>query len=213
MKKVFSLLLFLFVLTFSGFGANVKAATFSDLQSSHRFYEEMLFLEAEGIITGYPDGTFRPDGEVTRAAAAIMIGRALELNGQQRATVFSDVGADQKASGYIASAVNAGIIQGYPDGTYRPNETVTRGQMAIFLSRAFNLTEEAATPFKDISPSMASYLHIKRIVAEKLTQGYEDHTFRPNVKVTRAQFSAFLARALNDEFKVEIPVCLSKGSQ
>ena len=198
------------VFFFSGFGANVKAATFSDLQSSHRFYEEMLFLEAEGIITGYPDGTFRPDGEVTRAAAAIMIGRALELNGQQRATVFSDVGADQKASGYIASAVNAGIIQGYPDGTYRPNETVTRGQMAIFLSRAFNLKEEAATPFKDISPSMASYLHIKRIVAEKLTQGYEDHTFRPNVKVTRAQFSAFLARALNDEFKVEIPVVYLK---
>jgi len=200
----------LVVFFFSGFGANVKAATFSDLQSSHRFYEEMLFLEAEGIITGYPDGTFRPDGEVTRAAAAIMIGRALELNGQQRATVFSDVGANQKASGYIASAVNAGIIQGYPDGTYRPNETVTRGQMAIFLSRAFNLTEEAATPFKDISPSMASYLHIKRIVAEKLTQGYEDYTFRPNVKVTRAQFSAFLARALNDELKVESPVVYLK---
>jgi hypothetical protein len=208
--KKWSLLFVLVVFFFSGFGANVKAATFSDLQSSHRFYEEMLFLEAEGIITGYPDGTFRPDGEVTRAAAAIMIGRALELNGQQRATVFSDVGADQKASGYIASAVNAGIIQGYPDGTYRPNETVTRGQMAIFLSRAFNLTEEAATPFKDISPSMASYLHIKRIVEEKLTQGYEDHTFRPNVKVTRAQFSAFLARALNDEFKVEIPVVYLK---
>src|SRR3954471_16237003 len=92
--KKWGLLFVLVVFFFSGFGANVKAATFSDLQSSHRFYEEMLFLEAEGIITGYPDGTFRPDGEVTRAAAAIMIGRALELNGQQRATVFSDVGAN-----------------------------------------------------------------------------------------------------------------------
>ena len=50
----------------------------------------MSFLETKGIITGRPDGTFRPDGEVTRAALAIMIGRALELNGEQRATGFSD---------------------------------------------------------------------------------------------------------------------------
>ena len=80
---------------------------------------------------------------MTRAAAAIMIGRALDLNGEQRKTKFPDVGAEQVASGYIASAVAEGIIQGYPDGTYRPNETVTRGQMAIFLSRAFDLTVEA----------------------------------------------------------------------
>ena len=134
-------------------------------------------MENKGIITGYADGTFRPDGEVTRAGAAIMIGRALDLDGEQRATRFSDVKADQKASGYIASAAEAGIIQGFPDETYRPNETVTRGQMAIFLSRAFKLTEEADVPFTDVSSSMASYLHIKRIVAENLTAGYEDNTF------------------------------------
>ncbi len=120
----------------------------------------------------------------------------------QRDTTFSDVKANQVASGYIASAAARGIIQGYPNGTFRPNETVTRGQMAIFLSRAFELTVEADAPFSDISPSMASYLPIKRIVAENLAQGYPDNTFRPNEKVTRAQYSAFLARALNDEFKV-----------
>ncbi len=205
MKKVFSILLFLFVLSFSAFGVSAKAASFSDLQEGQRFYKEILFLENKGIITGRADGTFRPDGEVTRAAVAIMIGRALELNGEQRTTGFSDVKANQQASGYIASAADAGIIQGFPDGSYRPNETVTRGQMAIFLSRAFNLTKEADAPFTDVSSSMTSYQHIKRIIAENLTAGYSDNTFRPNVKVTRGQFSAFLARALNDEFKVELP--------
>ena len=89
------------------------------------------------------------------------------------------VSANQKASGYIASAVEAGIIQGFLDKTYRPDETVTRGQMAIFLSRAFQLTEEADVPFRDVSSSMKSYVHIKRIVAENITSGYEDRTYRP----------------------------------
>ena len=201
MKKFY--LIFVFIaLILSSFSTSTSAASFTDLTSSHRFYHEMMYLEGEGIIQGFPDGTFRPDGEVTRAAAAIMIGRALGLDGRQRDTTFSDVKANQLASGYIASATARGIIQGYPNGTFRPNETVTRGQMAIFLSRAFELTVEADAPFSDISPNMASYLHIKRIVAENLAQGYPDNTFRPNEKVTRAQYSAFLARALNDEFKV-----------
>ncbi|KAB7707424.1 S-layer homology domain-containing protein [Bacillus aerolatus] len=208
MKKCLSFLA-VFVLAFSSFSFSVKAAAFADLSENHRFYKEMSFLENKGIISGYPDDTFRPDGEVTRAAAAIMIGRALGLNGVQRATKFSDVGADQKASGYIASAVERGIISGFQDGKYHPNEFVTRGQMAIFLSRAFKLTEEAAAPFSDVSSSMTIYPHVKRIIAENLTSGYEDNTFRPNVKVTRAQFSAFLARALDDKFKVELPVQLT----
>ncbi len=209
LKKIIFLLM-AFVLTVSGFTVSAKAAGFTDLTEGQRFYDEMSFLENKGIITGYADGTFRPNGEVTRAAAAIMIGRSLNLDGEQKATEFPDVGADQQASGYIASAAATGIIKGYTDGKFHPNETVTRGQMAIFLSRAFHLTEEADVPFVDISPAMVSYQHIKRIVAENLTQGYEDNTFRPNLKVTRAQFSAFLARALNDEFKVELqPVHLS----
>ncbi|KAA9015489.1 S-layer homology domain-containing protein [Niallia endozanthoxylica] len=204
MKKV-SFLVVLLIFALNSFGGSALASTFTDLQEGQRFYEEMVYLEGEGIITGFPDETFRPDEEVTRAAAAIMIGRALDLDGKQRDTSFLDVSADQKASGYIAAAVEKGIIQGFEDNTYRPNQTVTRGQMAIFLSRAFELTVESDASFKDISPSMKSYTHIKRIIAENLTQGYPDNTFRPDAKVTRAQFSAFLARALDDKFKVEMP--------
>jgi len=185
-------------------GVSAIATTFSDLPVDHRFYREMMFLEYEEIISGYPDDTFRPEAEVTRAEAAIIIGRTLKLNGEQRNTTFSDVSAEQIASGYIASAAEAGIIKGFPDGSFRPNSIITREQAAILISRTFNLTEESEIPFSDISPSMESYLHIKRIIAENLTQGYPDNTFRPQVKVTRAQFSAFIARALNDDFKVDL---------
>jgi len=199
-----------FVLSLSCFGQIALAATFTDLPPGHPFQKEMIFLENEGIIGGYPDKTVRPDAEVTRAHAAIMIGRALKLNGEQRSTTFSDVGAEHFASGYIASAADAGIIKGFSDGTFHPNDILTREQAATLISRAFHLTGESTVPFTDISPSMYSYTHIKRVFAANITNGYEDYTFRPYVKVTRAQFSAFLARTLNDEYKVEFPLVFLK---
>ncbi|WP_338449750.1 S-layer homology domain-containing protein [Niallia oryzisoli] len=211
MRKWF-LLSVVFIFSSSLFGLSAMAATFTDLPASHRFYEEITYLENKGIIGGYPDKTVRPEAEVTRAEAAIMIGRTLNLNGEQRNTMFTDVSAKQIASGYITSAVEAGVIKGFPDGTFRPNTIITREQAAILISRAFNLTKESEVPFTDISPSMESYPHIKRIVVENITNGYEDYTFRPYVKVTRAHFSAFLARALNDDYKVKLPLIFLKDT-
>ena len=208
MRKYF----FLFItclIVWSGFATSTEAAEFTDLNSKHLFYNEMIYLKNEGVISGFTDGTFRPDERVTRANVAVMLGKALHLNGTAKQTPFTDVPSSHQASGYIASAVDAGIISGYSDKTFRPNEIVSRGQMAIFLARAFSLEVDAVVPFKDISQAMASYPYIKRMIAAKLTAGYSDNTFRPNQQVTRSQFSAFLARGLNPAFKVEFPVQLS----
>ncbi|MGG3448770.1 S-layer homology domain-containing protein [Domibacillus aminovorans] len=72
------------------------------------------------------------EDKVTRAAAAVMIGRALKLDGVKRKTAFEDVNATNFASGSIDSAVKSGIISGYPDHTFKPGEAVTRGQLVIF---------------------------------------------------------------------------------
>ena len=96
------------------------AVSFTDVPAGHRFYNEINYLAGREIITGFPGGTFRPDTTVNRGQAAIMIGRALGLNGTQRSTTFSDVDSSQVASGFIASAVEKKIISGFPDGTYRP---------------------------------------------------------------------------------------------
>ncbi|CAM3777104.1 hypothetical protein GCM10009865_50660 [Aeromicrobium ponti] len=178
-------------------------SSFPDLSSSHRFYHEISYLLGREIITGFPDGTFRSNQTVTRAQAAIMIGKALKFDGTPRNTIFKDVGASSKASGYIAAATEEGIITGYPDGTFRPDAPVTRGQMAIFLAKAFKLTEEASVTFNDVSTGSKSYDSIKKILADRITTGYPDGTFRPDQSLIRADFSAFMARALAEEFKVK----------
>jgi hypothetical protein len=176
--------------------------TFSDLNNNHRFYNEISYLLAREVITGFQDGSFRPSDKVTRAQAAIMIGRALGLDGTKRTSGFKDVGTSSAASGYIASAVERGIITGFKDNTYRPNDPVTRGQMAIFIARAYDLKNEAQVSFSDVPKGSVSYVYIQRILAEGITTGYNDGTFKPEKELIRSDFAAFMARALDEKFKV-----------
>ncbi|MBD3109625.1 S-layer homology domain-containing protein [Bacillus sp. AGMB 02131] len=170
--------------------------SFRDVPPSHTFYEEIQFLVELGIISGFEDGTFRPGQAVTRAQAAIMIGRTFDLNGEQRKTIFRDVSKSSVASGYIQEAADYGIIQGYPDGTFRPNEPVSRGQMAILIARAFGLTESAEVSFPDVSPNSAAYPYIGLIYYAGITEGYPDGTYKPNQSVKRGEFAAFITRAI-----------------
>ncbi|WP_394120215.1 S-layer homology domain-containing protein [Planococcus donghaensis] len=173
----------------------------SDLPESHGFYEEITYLMDRDVLQGYPDGTMRPDAGVTRAEAAIMVGRLKEFDDTPRDTGFPDVPASHKASGFIAAAAEAQLIEGYPDGTYRPENTITRAEMAFILSRLFIVPFRADVSFTDVSPKMRVYEPVQKILAANITNGYPDKTFRPNATVTRGQFSAFLARGLEPEFK------------
>lgn len=196
-----------FVLAVSGFmlsPAIIAGKSFKDVSNEHRFFEEISYLYDLKIVTGFGDGSYGPDATVTRAAAATMIGRALNLDGTQRDTRFPDVKDGNNASGFIETAAELGIITGFPNGEFKPNAPVTRGQMAIFLSRAFELKEESQQSFTDIREGMSSYIHVKRILAANITQGFPGGTFRPDQQINRAEFAALLARALNDEFKREI---------
>lgn len=203
MKKLGSLFL-AFALIFLLFSPSTKAQGFTDIPSSYPFFEEIDYLTSNDIIVGFADG-FRPNGVVTRAQAAIMIGRALELNGAPKDTVFKDVKASVTGSGYIASAVEKGIIQGYADNTFRPGNPVTRGQMAIFLDRAFSLTTGPSNLFFDVSPKMAGYQAILNVAHNGIASGYSDGTYKPSTPVTRGQFSAFMARTLEPSFRVAPP--------
>lgn len=198
LKKLISFVTFITVL-FSTIIIQA-ASPFHDMTENTRFFDEMLYLYNESIIQGYSNGHFGPSDVVTRGDAAIMIGRALSYDGKKRESSFSDVSEHMNASGYIEQAVEQGVISGYPDGTFRPYDTVTRGQLAIFLTRAFQYDTHSSTTFSDVSPSMKASDSIARLVGAQITAGYPDGTFRPNEKVTRSQFSAFLARSLNDDF-------------
>jgi hypothetical protein len=179
-----------------------QAVGFKDIYRGYIFYEEIEFLSSKQIIKGFPDGVFRPEIPITRAQAAIMFGRALELNIEPRDTKFSDVTAKVSGAGYIASVVEKGIINGYPDNTYHPYEPVTRAQMAIFLDSAFDLINpNPANTFKDISPNMIAYQSILNVYRSGIVNGFPDGTFYPDNSVTRGEFSAYLARAIEPSFR------------
>ena len=94
------------------------------------------------------------------------------------------------------------LISGFTDGTYRPNQPVTRGQMAIFLNKAFTLTTGQVNSFNDVSSNMAAYQSILNVSANGIASGYSDGTYRPEQQVTRGQFSAFMARTLEPSFRI-----------
>ena len=115
MKRLISLVVFVFVLGLFAPNTGQAAGEFKESSPNYTFYNEVLYLSSEEIIYGFSDGTFRPNDTVTRAQAAIMIGRALDLNGNQRNTTFRDVTSNVTGSGYIAAAVEKGIIRGFSD--------------------------------------------------------------------------------------------------
>jgi hypothetical protein len=182
---------------------------FKDVSSDYAFYEEIEFLKAKHIIGGFPEGIFKPDLPITRAQAAIMIGRTLGLNGEPMDTKFSDVTKKVSGSGYIAAVVEKGIIDGLPDNTFRPNQRVSREQIAIFLNRAFKLpyyySNYLASKYSDIGYGYMeekSRQAIINVIGNRIIDGYSDETFRPYEYVTRGQFSSFLARTLEPSFRV-----------
>ncbi|MFC5604822.1 S-layer homology domain-containing protein [Sporosarcina koreensis] len=206
MRKIITFLVAATLFVTSGVGT-AKAEGFSDVSNTYQFYEHINYLANQGVIKGKEGNRFAPGDVVTRAEAAVMIARALDLPTGNRVTIFTDVSSQSFASGAIQSANDEGIIKGYTDGKFKPDEKVTRGEMAIFLTRAFKLTEEEPMTFTDVPVSSAGYAYIPKIIAAGITQGYSESTFNPDKPVTRAQFSAFLARATNEQLRLTVQSC------
>jgi N-acetylmuramoyl-L-alanine amidase len=198
MKNTFAfLVVFLVVFSISEKG---QAETLPDIPTTAA--DEINYLLGKGIIMGYEDGTFKPTRNVTRAEAAIMLGKALDLNGTERETSFKDVAAGSKASGYIQSLVDRDIINGYTDGTFQPSDPISRVEMAYILVRGLQLEETSNVNFSDVPKSGDQYDAINKIATAGLTIGYPDGTYHPTNNVTRQDYAVFLARGLNPDYRV-----------
>nr|WP_275695656.1 S-layer homology domain-containing protein [Fredinandcohnia sp. SECRCQ15] len=178
----------------------VKAATkFPDVTS---FRNEILFLNNTGVIYGYKNGDFRPNDPINRSQAVIMIMRELGLDTKNPVNPgFKDFKPGDFGYNEVAKAAELNIITGVTRDTFNPNGKLTRGQMAIILAKAYNLKGNSRYHFKDVGIKSVVYPYVSTITAHNITTGYSDGTFRPNGIMTRAQFSAFMARFLNDDFK------------
>lgn len=174
------------------------AQSFTDVSKDFWAADEIYRFTDEGVINGYDDGTFRPNKPVTRAQAAIILARGLDLDTENPKPVdYKDINKNFHAYNEIAAITEAGIMQGNK-GKFQPNKPLTRAQMAIIIANAFELEGNNSASFKDVKKSFYAYKEIDAILAYQITTGYEDHTFQPFKPTTRAQFVTFLARALDN---------------
>ena len=171
---------------------------FTDVSYGHFAFSAIESLSSLEVIKGYSDNTFRPDQYVTRGQAAAMINRALKYTPSTK-TTFIDVASTYAFANDIAAMKELGIINGYSDGTYRPNETLTRTQMAVIIANAFNLKAPASSTaaYNDVSTSYWAYDAIAAIKAFDLTGGFQTSAYNGNGIATRCYFAAAVYSAVN----------------
>jgi N-acetylmuramoyl-L-alanine amidase len=214
MSKITKIVVLLMIVVGFGFLGNEEALAsggFTDVSSSHWAKAEIDFLSSRGIIDGYSSSnstSFKPENQVTRAQAAKMLVLA---KGKKEIvptnTRFNDVPLDHWAVGWIEQAVQSGYFDGHKDGSFDPQGLLTRAQMSKVVANAFGLNIAASSDkpivFSDINADFWAASYVNALYYEGVADGSQAK-FRPNNDITRAQFSAFISRALSDEFKLSL---------
>lgn len=142
----------------------ISSGTFSDVSADAWYWEELATCYSLGLIVGYGDGTFRPDAPISRAEFAVLAARWAEL-GYLDIPTFSDVQKGYWAYGYISAAVDAGWVVGYGDGTFRPDEYITRAEVVTLVNKMFDrqMTAESlrelgvSCPYNDLADTYWGY--------------------------------------------------------
>ncbi|MCK4259859.1 MAG: S-layer homology domain-containing protein [Halanaerobiales bacterium] len=176
--------------------ASIVLATPKDIRG-HWAEDYITSLLNQNLINSYEDGTFRPNQAITRADFAETLAKSMYLE-KMEITELTDI-ENHPAKGYISALVNEGIVTGFPDKTFRPEDKLTRAQVVTMLTRAFGLGKENN---QINTHSFASYLdmdkehwandYVKVATELDILNGYPDSTFRPNNLTTRAEASKMI---------------------
>lgn len=186
--------------------ANGQGAGFSDVEG-HWAKEQIEDWSGKGLVSGYDDGTFKPERGVTRAEFITFVNRAYGLTAKVRAD-FSDVSPQDWFAEEVAKAVAAGYISGYDDGTMRPAAEISRLEAAVILYKVLRLgsldNERWVAGFND-SGSIAAWgrEYVNSAVAGGYFSGYPDGTFKPDRVITRAETVALLGKAVGTLYNAQ----------
>jgi protocatechuate 3,4-dioxygenase beta subunit len=182
---------------FAVFGSS-RLPTLGDI-ANHWGRGSIRTLAGMAIVSGFPDGNFKPGAAVTRAEFVSMLTRALGLQAKPEAAAkFSD--AAGWAQGAIGAAAEAGLIAGYADGTFGGSRQITRAEMAVILQRVVrkDLVPVVWIEGKDFADAKAlpgwAAESIRTASAAGLVRGFQDGTFRPGSTATRAETATMLYR-------------------
>ncbi len=168
--------------------------------------EQISYLATRGIVKGVGEGLFEPEREITRAEFTALVVNALDLDTgyndgiiNSRDQFFADVKPREWFAPYINAAAAEGLVRGAAEGLFKPQELITREQMAAVLSRAFAavFSEDAELAFSDAAEiSVWARPAVKKALARGLLKGFDDGAFKPGHPVTRAQAAAAIYRLL-----------------
>ena len=165
-------------------------------------------MASRKIISGYTDGTFDPNGNITRAEYATIVVRALGLKESVFENSFSDVTQSDWYCGYVQTASAYGIITGYGDGRFAPNDKITREQAMVIIARAMEITRlDAQLSSGDIITLRGNYTNAAKVSAyvrqsaaicieTGIISGKENETLAPKDNITRAETAIIVQRLL-----------------
>lgn len=173
-----------------------KEGNLNDI-NSHWTQKNIEKLVALGTVSGYPDGSFKPDNTISRAEFATMLVKAFELENGGGKT-FADT-AQHWAKDYIAVANAGGVVSGYNNDIFGPDNLITREQMAVMIARAAKLLGAAEEKQFADSRSISGWARdaIAVVAQNGIMKGYPDNTIHPQGNATRAEAVTVIVNALN----------------
>jgi DNA-binding beta-propeller fold protein YncE len=190
-------------------GEDVVTIAPPDVPNDHWALHAIVAGLNSDLVKGYPDGLYRPNGVVTRDQMAVYIARGVaggeaHVPAGPAEAVFPDVPTTHWAYDHVEYAVANDIVQGYGDGSYQPDLSVTRGQMAVFVARAIvdptgeeglaDYRAPAVASYRDVPADYWSYRHVEYLTEVDVVSGYGDGLYRPTNFVTRDQMAVYVAR-------------------
>ena len=145
-----------------------------------------------GAVSGYTDGSFHPAATVTRGQLAKIVAVAFGIATTNINTShFSDVASSNPFYTYVEALYNKGLLSGYGDGTFRPYDAVTRGQVAkvVVSAAGYALQNPSSPSFSDVAAGSTYYQYIETAKANGVLSGYPDGTFHPAAAASRGQIA------------------------
>ena len=154
-----------------------------------------------GYIYGYPDGSVKPEGKITREEMTAILYRILNHDYEkpfvETGSVFSDVNLDCWAVHDVEYMADKNIVYGYPDGEFKPKNNLTRAEFAALIRRFTGIENaDSKNPFSDLDKSHWAYEDILALNASGLIEGYDDKTYRAENEITRAEVMTVINKIL-----------------
>ncbi len=185
----------------------IELKTFLDVPEGYWAKKPIEYLATVGIISGFPDGTFKPDRLLSRAELATLLikARGIELPVVKK-RLFVDLPKTHWAVPYIKAAMDLGLVRGYPEGTFKPNKSLTRAEAVTVIARFDELKIPEYVefgPFRDIATTHWSVTYVTAAKDAGILEYLSGKNFEPTRKITRAEAAEMLSKTTFGKSKIK----------